>query len=587
MSNSEYDNLGSAFSGDSHRTGSLAHVEESPPDQVAESYYAPRADAVFCPRARAKTTGVKPSIRVTQILQAPDCAALEQDDAEQVSLLQPSIVQSFSNTSPETKTSHPVRRATDLNGAPETALIQRDVDDVLRAAQTPYNEYSKNVQTIEVASNDIPSNDIPSNDTASSSDSATPIRDHVSKPTRASSRATPTHSISRIEYFLEHILLRHFIQPPQLQAGQWREEQREEAYNQQTLELFRLRLQLMTGIVMAMLLFHTLFYIYLSPNNAPTHSAMYAALIVVCVSTRRIAQTTSCVDAVRKLCFWCYALFSLGGAFIVGVVGSGQTFILGGHNHIMLTTLLLPFAAADCFFIGSMVISSLAVSGFLTFIPHQRELYLSQIFMLCTTTAFTVFVAYFQNALRRRAFDSAFDAMCSMARYQNMSLRDTLTGGNNRRFLMQTLETEIERATRFSRPISLILFDLDNFKGVNDTLGHAAGDQVLVEMWHAATKAVRNVDTPARYGGDEFAIVLPEAAEDAAHEVASRLRNTASTQLLHRFGADSPQSKVTLSIGIVTLRPDDFISAEQLLVMADTQLYAAKKSGKNRIASIK
>jgi diguanylate cyclase (GGDEF)-like protein len=106
----------------------------------------------------------------------------------------------------------------------------------------------------------------------------------------------------------------------------------------------------------------------------------------------------------------------------------------------------------------------------------------------------------------------------------------------------------------------------------------------LVEVWHAATKAVRNVDTPARYGGDEFAIVLPEAAEDAAHEVASRLRTTAGAQLLHSFGAESLQAKVTLSIGIVTLRPHDFISAEQLLFMADTQLYAAKKAGKNRIA---
>ena len=613
MSNSDFDQFGSTSSGDSHRLG-LSAPDQTSPDKTTASHqttaspetatpqshqpqspYAPHPEGVFRPRVRAKTGTEKPPVRETQILAAPDynalngassssqsnessssCALNAQEGAARKSkatlyLSVPPVavppVAAPPVAAPPTA-AHPARRETDLNGAPETVPTTREANPQQsnlssNSSANASHEYSNQAPL-------LPSSSAPLGcDTAAKS---------------ANSKTPTVRSSSRIKYFLEHILLSHFIQPPLLGASQWREEQREEAFNQQTMELFRLRLRLVAGMAMIMLLFHTLLYIYLTPGNTSAHTVIYVSLLTICITARHLAQKLNSVGALIQLSLWCYALFSLGGALIVGVIGRDQMFLLGGHNHILLTTMLLPFAAAHCFFVGSMVIASLMVSGFVTFMPHHSELYFSQLFTLCTTMAFTVFVAYFQNTLRRRAFDSAFDAMCAMSRYQDMSLRDTLTGGHNRRFLMQTLETEIARSMRFSRPISLILFDLDNFKSVNDTLGHAAGDEVLIEVWCAATKAVRNVDTPARYGGDEFAIVLPEAAEDAAHEIATRLRTTTIAHLLNRFGENSIQAKVTLSIGIVTLRPYDVITAEQLLFMADTQLYAAKKAGKNRIA---
>ena len=457
----------------------------------------------------------------------------------------------------------PSRRQTDLNGEPETVPFPNRF----------LSEHAEqHVEQLDAAcENAILDDNSPDPRVAD-------IRAASESPSAQTGSAT-----GRIEYFLEHVVLRSFIQPPSLPDSQWREDQREEAYTNYTLELYRLRLRLVTGIAMAMLLLHTLFYVCTSPNNARIYVTVYAALIVLSLLARCIMKRLLHEDAARRLCLRAYVVFCLGAALIVGVVGESQSFFLGGHNHIILTTLLLPFAASECLLVGAMAIASLAVSGWITFMPQNPQLYFSQLFTLCTTSAFVVFVSFFQNAMRRRAFDAAFDAMCSVARYQHLSMRDALTGGHNRRHLLQTLDTEIARAVRFSRPISLILFDLDNFKKVNDTLGHGEGDRVLVDVWNIATKAVRNVDTPARYGGDEFAVVLPEADEDDAYAVATRLHSATSSHLVRCYGAHSPQGKVTLSVGTVTLRPQDIISAEQFLFMADTQLYNAKKAGKNRI----
>ena len=624
VSNSDFDQFSSTSPDDSHRfrppaPDQTSHKETShsknsshetavspaaatPQNHEShpQSHYAPHPDGVFRSRVRAKTGVINPPVRETQIIAVPDFQATDDELSQSEAKLSSARALNAQDEATRSDKStlhlmtapvaaHPARRETDLNGAPETVPATREAN---RTRPIPSSGVSSNANANANANTNTNTNTNTSNEYSNIEyslqapqlpSSSAPLEENAAAKS-ANSKTPTVPTTSRIEYFLEHILLCHFVQPPSLGASQWREEQREEAFNQQTMELFRLRLRLVTGMAMIMLLFHTLLYIYLAPDNTPAHTLMYVGLLAICLTARYVAQKLNSVDALRRLSLWCYAFFALGGALIVGVFGRGQMFILGGHNHILLTTLLLPFAAADCFFVAAMVIASLMISGYVTFMPHHSELYFSQIFTLCTTMAFTVFVAYFQKTLRRRAFDASFNAMCSMSRYQNMSLRDTLTGGHNRRFLMQTLETEIARAMRFSRPISLILFDLDNFKSVNDTLGHAAGDEVLVEVWHAATKAVRNVDTPARYGGDEFAIVLPEAAEDAAHEIASRLRTTTGAHLLHCFGQDSPQSKVTLSIGIVTLRPHDVITAEQLLFMADTQLYAAKKAGKNRIA---
>jgi diguanylate cyclase (GGDEF)-like protein len=152
---------------------------------------------------------------------------------------------------------------------------------------------------------------------------------------------------------------------------------------------------------------------------------------------------------------------------------------------------------------------------------------------------------------------------------------DFLTGVWSRRAFFDIGTREISRASRTGRPVSLLLVDLDNFKPVNDTYGHAAGDRVLKEFVNEVLQELRSIDSLCRMGGDEFAVLMPETDLPGALIVANRLRIRVecSHELL---------SGVTLSIGVATLQRDDTLKS--LVTRADTALYAAKERGRNRVS---
>lgn len=181
------------------------------------------------------------------------------------------------------------------------------------------------------------------------------------------------------------------------------------------------------------------------------------------------------------------------------------------------------------------------------------------------------------------AFESTTTLADTSAKWRDLSTTDIVTGGYNRRGFEQALEAEISRAARYGHPVSLLVFDLDNFKAVNDACGHAAGDQVLREVLRGAMAAVREVDTVARFGGDEFCVLLPETSLKEACSAAMRLQEEVVASLALCFGPDSLQSRITLSIGIATSLSDIAISADELLSRADAHLYEAKHAGKNQI----
>lgn len=157
---------------------------------------------------------------------------------------------------------------------------------------------------------------------------------------------------------------------------------------------------------------------------------------------------------------------------------------------------------------------------------------------------------------------------------------DALTGLANRRRLDEGMEEEFARARRHERPLSFIMMDIDRFKVVNDRHGHAAGDGVLASCGRAIADDLRPGDLAARLGGDEFGILLPDATETQAHEVAVRLHR-AMASLTHEVGA-GPAAKVTVSLGVATLRADDRTPAH-MRARADRALYAVKHSGRNGI----
>ncbi len=162
--------------------------------------------------------------------------------------------------------------------------------------------------------------------------------------------------------------------------------------------------------------------------------------------------------------------------------------------------------------------------------------------------------------------------------YRLMTI-DGLTQIFNKRYFLESLERELSRSRRYSRELSLIMFDIDHFKQVNDTYGHLAGDAVLKQLCTVVDNKIRREDLLCRYGGEEFAILLPEIDHFNAKLTAEKIR-----RLVERtaFSFEDTQIPVTISLGVACVEtdasdPDSFVK------LADEQLYAAKKGGRNRV----
>lgn len=183
---------------------------------------------------------------------------------------------------------------------------------------------------------------------------------------------------------------------------------------------------------------------------------------------------------------------------------------------------------------------------------------------------------------------------------RKLSVTDPLTGLFSRRYLEEMLHEEIERSLRYGRPLSLVMIDLDNFKPYNDTYGHQAGDEMLKEVGRVLQAAVRAIDAAVRYGGDEFAVILPETDSEGARLIASRIIKDMSSSIIwrqrsreateqgytfeavQRPSGELVEVHLSLSMGIASV-PNDARSMKGLINKADKALYAAKARGKNRV----
>jgi diguanylate cyclase (GGDEF)-like protein len=188
----------------------------------------------------------------------------------------------------------------------------------------------------------------------------------------------------------------------------------------------------------------------------------------------------------------------------------------------------------------------------------------------------------FSDAFARLLEPAAYTLLTALrvARAEALSVTDDLTQLYNSRYLNEVLRKETKRAMRSDWPLSLLFVDLDGFKAINDEHGHLLGSRALIEAADVIRASARETDIVARFGGDEFAILLPETGVEGAHSVARRLR-----ERLQRFtflAGVAPASRVTGSIGVATL-PDAADTAEGLLQAADAAMYRVKVSGKNGI----
>ena len=164
---------------------------------------------------------------------------------------------------------------------------------------------------------------------------------------------------------------------------------------------------------------------------------------------------------------------------------------------------------------------------------------------------------------------------------ERQAVTDELTGLANVRAFTSVLDREIERRRRFDHPVGLVMIDLDDFKRVNDTYGHQQGDEVLAHVAWVLRDASRDLDTVARYGGEELAVVLPQTDGSGAAQLAERMRRAIERLRIPRVGA-SGTIEVTASFGVASA-PENGADRNELIAAADAALYAAKTGGKNRV----
>jgi diguanylate cyclase (GGDEF)-like protein len=261
------------------------------------------------------------------------------------------------------------------------------------------------------------------------------------------------------------------------------------------------------------------------------------------------------------------ALLFLGLFFTVGIVFGGRF-----HSEVKnypLEYLCIPFLIWAAFRFGrrkaataTFVLTGIAIWGTLQgFGPFSRETLSTSLLLV---QSFVGIVAVTSLALaaevseRKRADE----------RVQQLVATDPLTGLANYRRLIEAIELEIKRYARSGRPFAILLFDLDGLKKVNDTHGHMVGSRALCRLAEVLRAHSRQLDTPARFGGDEFAVVLPETTSAQAQQIATRIRD--------RIASDGESPPISAAVGSAVF-PDDGDSIDKLLSAADRALYGMKR----------
>jgi diguanylate cyclase (GGDEF)-like protein len=197
--------------------------------------------------------------------------------------------------------------------------------------------------------------------------------------------------------------------------------------------------------------------------------------------------------------------------------------------------------------------------------------------------------AFFPRGMSPSSMDANLDLAAGVVRqaiefnhhFESLTSIDALTGVYNRQFFDRQMPVEIERAMRSGSALSMLVLDLDNFKSINDEMGHKKGDEALVAVAEIIRRNLRKVDLAFRYGGEEIVILLPGTPEFEAVHTAERLRRVIQQHRGFRDGRGTPR-EITVSVG-VAVYPDTAKSADQLFVQADEAMYRAKQRGKNQV----
>lgn len=247
--------------------------------------------------------------------------------------------------------------------------------------------------------------------------------------------------------------------------------------------------------------------------------------------------------------------------FLMGVAGASVA-AYGSHagaSMVAVCALMLP-ATIGLALHGSLELRLMAAGGVLYLAAAVRS-----------TRSFSFFLF--------RTFQLSFELREAYARAREQARTDELTGLANRRAFMELGMAAVDQANRYERPLSLLMMDIDHFKRINDTHGHAAGDQALRAVAKELRYVARAADTPGRLGGEEFALLLPETSATDAMAVAERLRRGVAALVIHHGGKPLV---LTCSIGVAEEGPATN-DIDALIRAADRALYVAKEGGRDRV----
>lgn len=280
----------------------------------------------------------------------------------------------------------------------------------------------------------------------------------------------------------------------------------------------------------------------------------------------------------RKRLSWIFTLNAIAAtltiAWVLDVVPDGFLWGLSSFFYVPLSLLVMPrfrVVAANC------ALLLLIVNVMMYFNDSRRLVVINANFFLGFMCLISGVLAYLNEKRDRRVFHLEQDL-------EFLANIDSLSGAFNRRHFEEAAGEEIVRAQRLNHALSLLMMDADHFKRINDAYGHAVGDATIRAIANASRMVFRSSDLLARMGGEEFAVLLPEADLEAARLAAERLQTALRLVAIPTDGAKNLTQNVvtlTLSIGVASLQPDD--NLDSLLQRADAALYDAKNQGRNRV----
>jgi diguanylate cyclase (GGDEF)-like protein len=312
------------------------------------------------------------------------------------------------------------------------------------------------------------------------------------------------------------------------------------------------------------------------------HGGMAVVAVTIAVLARRVHGAAELTRWHRGLPLVA-AVLIIAWAIAVTVIDQAVTASVNAYvNAVIAMAIVYLFPPATALIVLTLAWAGLAgVLGWMVSDPAQLA---TSRMNAATATALAMLISVLSwrhfvrtELLQRALAESNRQLQAQRAELERLANKDALTGLLNRREFERQAALELARARRLGSPLALFILDLDHFKAVNDTHGHAVGDQVLVEAATRMSRSIRQTDRLARWGGEEFVLLLPDTGCESAPLLAEKLRHAVGDAPMPGMG-----SSVTVSIGAVVARGDDLPDWPVLLRMADEALYQAKREGRNR-----